>query len=125
MNDVALPPGYLGAVTEARFAEVFSSTALATASSAAKLIGVDPKTLGDMTEREIIRSVPRGKLPAYTERDLRAYLLEGPATPCRSTSRPRAASSSTTRQITSITDMATRRIDGQRSKSNLRARPRN
>jgi hypothetical protein len=113
MTDLAIAPGYLGAVTEARFAAVFASTALATALAAAKLIGVDEKTLSAMTDLGVVRSVPRGKLRAYTERDLRAYLIEGPAEPCRSTSQRRVASFSSTSssRVVAITDLPDRRHD--------------
>jgi hypothetical protein len=68
----------LGPITEARFAEAFAATALVDAKTAAGLVGLDPRTLRDMTDQLVIRGVRRGKLRAYTEADLRAYLIEGP-----------------------------------------------
>ena len=61
----------LGPVTERRFAEAFAAGAVITAKAAAELIGLDVKTLDALSEGQVIRSVPRGKRRAYTERDLR------------------------------------------------------
>jgi hypothetical protein len=67
----------LGPATEARFAKAFADSAIITAKSAAQLIGVDLKTLNRMTANRVLRYVLRGNVPAFTERDLRAYLAEG------------------------------------------------
>ena len=67
--------------------------------TAARLIGVDEKTLAALSERRVIRFVPRGKLRGYTERDLRAYLTEEHEAPCPSTSPLRAASGNTTSSL--------------------------
>lgn len=81
----------LGPTTERRFAEAFGRAALLTAKAAAALIGVDEKTLGDLTERGVVRAVPRGRLRAYTEHDLRDYLTADHALPVRRDDRPRSA----------------------------------
>ncbi|MFD3264028.1 hypothetical protein [Phenylobacterium ferrooxidans] len=58
---------------------------------AARLIGVDAGTLDALTADGIIRAVPRGKRRAYTERDLRCFLLgEVAATPTPQRSKARA-----------------------------------
>ena len=98
----------LGRTTEARFAAAFARSAIITAMAAADLIGLDEKTLAALSDRQIIRSVPRGKLRAYTERDLRSYLVEGPPAECRSTSHPRAASTTSTSNIVAGDFMARR-----------------
>lgn len=76
MQDSAAEP--LGPVTEARFAEAFANRAIIDKSAAADLLGMDVKTLDAMTAAGLIRSVSKGVHRAYTERDLRLYLLEGP-----------------------------------------------
>lgn len=84
------PAGYLGPITEARFAEAFATVALLNKREAARLIGVDAGTLDALTADGIIRAVPRGKRRAYTERDLRCFLLgevSAAPTPERRTSR--------------------------------------
>lgn len=73
---------WLGHATEARLAAAFAHGLVITAKAAADLIDVDEKTLKSMTEAGLIRAVRRGSLPAYTELDIRAYLLECPQ-PCR------------------------------------------
>ena len=73
----------LGPTTEGRFAETFAAGAVITRKAAAELLGLDERTLDSLSDEGIVRAVRRGKLRAYTERDLRAYLLEGPS-PCRS-----------------------------------------
>lgn len=83
MGDAALIEG-LGPITESRFREAFATTATLTAKVAADLIGLDVDTLGDMTDAGLIRAVPKGrKGRAWTERDLRAFLIEGPNAPPR------------------------------------------
>lgn len=74
----------LGPVTERRFAEAFAAGAVITAKAAAELIGLDVKTLDALSEGQVIRSVPRGKRRAYTERDLRAYLTDEHGASCPS-----------------------------------------
>ncbi|RRN64677.1 helix-turn-helix domain-containing protein [Caulobacter sp. 602-1] len=73
----------LGPVTEQRFFEAFSDTALVPAKIAARLVGLDTDTLSEMTDEGLIRAVRKGRLRSYTEHDLRAYLLEGPDAPPR------------------------------------------
>lgn len=72
----------LGPVTEARFADAFSTRAVVDKSTAARLIGLDVKTLDALSDRRIVRAVRKGAHRAYTERDLRLYLLEGPDVEC-------------------------------------------
>jgi hypothetical protein len=86
----------LGPNTERRFAEVFADKVLLTRVEAAALIGVDVKTLSALSDDQVLRAVRRGKVRAYTEHDLRAYLTEGPDVPCRSISRKNPESSPTT-----------------------------
>ncbi|MDP3870433.1 hypothetical protein [Phenylobacterium sp.] len=58
---------------------------------AAALIGMDAGTLDALTAEGVIRAVPRGKRRAYTERDLRCFLLgEVAATPTHNRSKARA-----------------------------------
>jgi hypothetical protein len=87
----------LGPITEARIAAAFADCCVLTAEKTAELIGLDVRTLREMTDASIIRAVRRGagKTRAYTEGDIRAYLTES-AAPCRSTKRPRAPTGSTT-----------------------------
>lgn len=82
MNDAALPPGYLGPATEARFAEAFAHKALVGCEQAADLIGVDPKTLEGLPI--LAKRTGSGKRPhrRYTERALRNWLLEDHDEPC-------------------------------------------
>lgn len=84
----------LGPATEARFAAAFSTRAIIGPSAAAELIGLDVKTLEALSEAKVIRSVPKGlKHRGFTERDLRAYLIESPDVPCAPTApkpRPRS-----------------------------------
>lgn len=109
----------LGPTTEARFATAFARTAIVTAKAAAELIGLDVKTLDALAEKQVIRSVPKGKLRAYTERDLRAYLIEGPDAACPSTSRPKASSGSSTLSsvVVGFTALQAKRHDAQRKPS--------
>lgn len=91
----------LGPVTEARFATAFATRAVVDKSEAATLIGVDPKTLEAMTEAKVVRSVPKGlKHRGYTERDLRAYLIEGPDIECAPAEpKPRPTPTGTVRHV--------------------------
>lgn len=68
----------LGPITEARFAAAFEVRAVVDRKVAADLLGLDVKTLDALP----IRTVPKGAHRGYTERDLRLYLLEGPAVEC-------------------------------------------
>ena len=97
----------IGPATEARIIAAFSQACLITADAAADLLGMDVKTLRTMTEASIIRAVRRGRLPAYTEGDIRAYLTESPA-PCRSTSPKRAPTGNTTSSSKVVGFMARR-----------------
>ncbi|MDB5445682.1 MAG: regulatory protein MerR [Phenylobacterium sp.] len=73
----------LGPVTEARFAEAFAHAAVVGKSVAADLLGLDEKTVDTLTSAKILRSVPKGaKHRGYTERDLRAFLIDSPEIPC-------------------------------------------
>ena len=72
----------LGRITEARFAEAFSTRALVDKRTAAALIGLDVKTLDALSDAQVIRAVRKGVRRAYTERDLRRFILEGPDTTC-------------------------------------------
>lgn len=98
----------LGPTTERRFAAAFERAAVITKKAAAELIGLDEKTLDALSESGAVRWVPKGKLRAYTERDLRAYLTEGPDVECRSTSRQRAVSTTSTSSIVAGDFMARR-----------------
>lgn len=94
MNDVSLPPGYLGPATEARFADAFAHRSILSKAAAADLIGLDEKTLDHLSDAKVIRAVRKGAHRAYTERDLRTYLLEGPDVECTPAKpRPRGAAS--------------------------------
>lgn len=72
----------LGPTTERRFAAVFRNRAVITKKLAARLIGLDEKTLGDLSDAKVIRAVRKGAHRAYTEHDLRTYLIEGPDVEC-------------------------------------------
>lgn len=60
--------------TEALFSRAFSRSATITAKAAADVLGMNVKTLAQMSEAGLIKYVLRGKLRAYTEADLRSYL---------------------------------------------------
>lgn len=90
----ALAAGDLGPVTEARFAAAFAAGAVITRKAAAGLIGLDVKTLDVLVEQGLIRTVRRGKLAAFIERDLRAF-LSPEASPCPSIAPPAPASGNT------------------------------
>lgn len=89
---------YLGAVTEGRFAEAFGNCALATASAAQAVLGLDAKTFRALVAGGAIKSVPTGQnSQRYTEADLRAYLnRETELAPCQSTGRKTAVSGTST-----------------------------
>jgi hypothetical protein len=72
----------LGPVTEGRFSAAFSTRAVVDKATAAKLIGLDVKTLDALSDARVIRAVRKGAHRAYTERDLRLYLIEGPDIEC-------------------------------------------
>ncbi len=88
-----------GGPTERLIRAAFATTALITAKAAATLLGVDVKTLRGMTNEGMIQAVRRGRLHAYTEAAIRKFLTEEMGQQCRSTSRRRAASSSTISNI--------------------------
>ena len=112
----------LGPMTEKRFEAAFAETAVITRRAAAKLIGVDEKTLDGLSDDGVVRAVRRGAHRAYTERDLRAYLAEGPDVECRSTSPKRAASGSTisSSKVVAFTDRPARLRGVQRRPSSAR-----
>jgi excisionase family DNA binding protein len=72
---------HLGPATEAILARTFGERLLITMQEAAKLLGMDIKTLRSMTDEGLIRAVRRGKVRAYIEADIRRFLLECQA-PC-------------------------------------------
>lgn len=78
----AAPDLQLGPVTEGRFAEAFGRRAVVDKRTAADLIGLDVKTLDALSDAKVIRAVRKGAHRAYTERDLRLYLIEGPDIEC-------------------------------------------
>ena len=82
------PSGYLGPVTEARFAEAFSKGAVITAKAACALLGLDPRTLSDLSDDLVIRAVRKGTVRGYVEPDLRAYVLESQCPPRRDRQTP-------------------------------------
>jgi hypothetical protein len=91
----------LGPVTEARFQAEFAERAIVGIGVAARLLGLDEKTVEALTAARILRSVPKGtKHRGYTERDLRAYLIEGPDLECaRPEPKPRAKPASNVRHV--------------------------
>lgn len=102
--------GDLGPTTERRFAEAFADAALITAKKAAELVGLDVGTLSALSDRQIIRAVRRGSRRAYTERDLRAYLIEGPDAEWVSPSQRKAGSGTTisSSRVVAFTDRPAR-----------------
>lgn len=123
--DTILPPGYLGASTESRFAASFATAAIITKKAAAELIGLDEKTLDALTDAGVIRAVPRGaKLRAYTERDLRAYLLEGAAAECWPEKKPKRATGPGSGRVVPFTSLPAGRVDAPRKNPGNRGRPR-
>lgn len=104
MSDAILPPGYLGPATERLLAEAFADAVTLTGVQAAKLLGMDEKTLRAAAKSGLIGSVPTGGgSRRYTETDLRLYLArprdlpaKKEAAPCPSINRLKAASGSTT-----------------------------
>lgn len=110
----------LGPATEALFAAVFSGAATITAKSAARVLGLDPKTLKEMTAAGLIRAVPRGTVPAYTEADLRRFLARGPAwtpkerePPCQPTLNEAKAVAAGGRAAANILPFSKRRAPGR------------
>jgi len=99
----------LGSETDRHLAHLFSLTATATAKDVSRVLGIDPKTLREMTLDGKIGSVPRGKMTAYSESNIRNY-LEGQS-PCQSTNRKRAASGSSTsdKKVKGFMDRRTQR----------------
>jgi hypothetical protein len=79
VTEVALPPGYLGPATEARFAAAFAHSSILSKKAAAALVGLDEKTLDALSDAKVIRAVRKGAHRAYTERDLRTYADTAPA----------------------------------------------
>jgi hypothetical protein len=75
------PSEWLGTYTEKLFEAAFADAAIINAGAAASLLGMDVKTLKRLCNDDVIRSVRRGKLPAFTERDLREYLVVDIARP--------------------------------------------
>ncbi len=66
---------YGSTATERLLAEAFAETATITARAAARVLGLDEKTLRAMAEGGVIRSVVAGaKTRRYTEDQLRAWL---------------------------------------------------
>lgn len=115
---------HLGAATEALLARAFADTALITARAAAKILGLDEKTLAALVEAKAIRVVlVSERTRRFAEVDLRAYLARRTEiTRCQSTSRPSRATSITTSSSKVVGFMearAKRRIAAQ-SKSNRR-----
>lgn len=88
----------------------FSSACVLTCERTAELLGLDVRTLREMTDAAVIRAVRRGsgKTRAYTEGDIRAYLMESESPPCQSTSRKKGASGNTT-SGTRVIDFTARR----------------
>jgi hypothetical protein len=80
----------MGQTTQARFAQAFAVDALITAKAAAELIGLDVKTLREMSDAGVIRFVIVGaSTRKYAEGDLAAYVAGqrfGEIKPCPSTS---------------------------------------
>jgi excisionase family DNA binding protein len=105
----------LGPATEGRVAKAFAECALISAQAAAPLVGVNEKTLREMAQAGVIRSVIVGaSTRRYTEADLRAYLAGerfGEMKACPSTNRRRAASGTTTSNfgVTDIRDLLAQR----------------
>lgn len=99
-TDFTVPTGPLGPMTEARFAAAFAHSSILSKKAAAELIGLDEKTLDALSDAKVIRAVRKGAHRAYTERDLRTYLLEGPDVECATPQqRPRPAAGSTVRHV--------------------------
>jgi hypothetical protein len=71
----------IGPETERRIQMAFADTCLLTCQAAARLIGMDEKSLRALTDAGVIRAVRRGtgRNRAYTEGDIRAYLTQGEA----------------------------------------------
>ncbi len=91
----------IGPATEARILEAFAASAIVTAQVAAKLIGLDVKTLREMADAGVIRTVVVGvSTRYYTEADIRAWLsgerFGEVKRECPSTNPPKAASGTTT-----------------------------
>lgn len=84
MTALAFSP--IGPATEVRILAAFADAAVITTKAAARLLGMDPKTLDAIADAGFIRCVRRGggDTRGYTEGDIRAYLTES-AAPCRST----------------------------------------
>ena len=114
----------LGAATEALIARAFAESALIYPQVAAKLVGVDEKTLREMADSGVIRFAIVGtSARRYTEADIRAFLAgerpEQKAQPCRSTSRAKGGSgiSTLSRKGADILDLRAQRLARKRSGS--------
>ena len=99
----------IGPATERLIQAAFSESCLLTCQGAARLLGMDEKSLRALTDKGVIRAVRRGggRTRAYTEGDIRAYLTESSA-PCPSISQPRAPTSNTTSR-SKVVDFTARR----------------
>ncbi|MNE36953.1 hypothetical protein D3C80_1307880 [compost metagenome] len=90
----------LGPATEVILARAFADAVMIPANAAARIIGVDDKTFHALVEGEAIRYVLVGRnTKRYTEADLRAYLMRETELSCRSTSQPRAVSTTSISRI--------------------------
>ena len=100
------------APTERLLAEAFGTSATITAKTAARVLGLDEKTLRAMAVVGVIRSLTAGaKTRRYTEAHLRAYLAGerfGEVKPCPSIGQRRAGSGTTT-SSTEVVDITVRR----------------
>lgn len=89
----------IGPATERRLQMAFADSCLLTGKAAARLLGLDEKSLRALTDDGVIRAVRRGggRTRAYTEGDIRAYLTQG-AAPSRE-AKPRATGNGLTKVV--------------------------
>lgn len=120
----ARDPCALGPATEALIVAAFQNRALATPKDAARALGFSERTLREMADKGVIRSVIIGaSTRRYTEADLRAFLAgERPPEreqPCQSTSRRKAVSGggSHDRNVADIRDILAARRGKARAKA--------
>jgi excisionase family DNA binding protein len=116
-------PAPIGPTTDARISAAFANGCTITAQAAAALLGFDVKTLREMTDAGLIRAVRvgTGSWRAYTEGDIRAYLMEGAAPATTATSKPPVRTWSSTVNVVPFTDRRRRKASGRGTEKGKKA----
>jgi hypothetical protein len=69
--------GHIAPATEALFAAAFAESALITARAAARLLGIDEKTLAALVAADAIETVLIGRQKRFSEAGIRAFISSG------------------------------------------------